>query len=110
MMTEFKYWDCTDPDNLQYKLRGSLCFREFDRNNFDADQLHIDSDEVPSEIWNDPKYWIQETIDLSNYTLQDILRYALGYYDSLDEMINQHGPSADNIMAEIIFEQENGLY
>jgi len=110
--TEQDLWITTDPDNLQFKTRKGYIFKEFNRKTypeiFKTYASKSDKDLIP--IWNENKYWIVETIDLSEYSLSDILTIVLNYENGLDDFILKYKNNSEDILAEFIFENENGLY
>lgn len=105
-------WITTDPDNLQFRLTRGYTFKEFDRVNypeiFEIYKGKSDRDLKP--IWDIEKYWIEETINISSYTFSEILTIITAYYNGLDDLILCYKNNSENIIAECIFEYENGLY
>ena len=90
-------WVCTDLDNEQYGRQLSETRFEFKEKN--RGLLDYDEDEI-----------IEFGVDLSDYSEKEIDDVARTYYGSLDELKEQCGDSWQWILAECIFEQENGLY
>lgn len=114
MYTEIE-WTCTDPDTHQYgrKIKdGHYQFREFDRFNY-----YINTDEYPSEdvfidtVWDNDEFWVEEDIILSHYTDGEVRNHVSAYYESMEQLRKYYDEEeAEWIIAEIIFEQESGLY
>lgn len=109
----------TDPDNLQFgrKVREEVYhFREFDRLNYSSKFEGFKW--MPTELmeeaivadFNSSEFWIDEEVNLHNYSLAEIESLVSAYYDSLDALKEIYGDDSEFIIAECIFEQENGLY
>jgi hypothetical protein len=90
-------WICTDPDNEQYG-------RQISERVFEFKELATNEDEY------DIGEHIELTINLDDYTEEDIENVASYYYGSLVELKEQCGDSWEWILAESIFEQESGNY
>lgn len=101
-------WSLTDGSLGQFGIQLSenkFQFREFNRNNFD-----LPKDGNVLKFFNQPKYWIDEIIDLKNYTESEIEDHISGYYDSVEAMKTELGKDLNWIIAECIFEVESELY
>jgi hypothetical protein len=90
-------WICTDLDNKQYGRQLSETRFEFKEKN--RGLLEYDEDE-----------FIEFGVNLSDYSEKEIGEVARNYYSSLDELKEKYGKNWQWILAECIFEQENGLY
>jgi hypothetical protein len=111
-------WKMTDPDNFQYGrlVRGTPEFKEFDRvklpDLFDkmkrATQERVDA--YLTEHFKDEYLWIQSKVLLFRYSDEEKESYTSPYYKSLSELKEIYGSDWEFILAECIFEQENGLY
>ena len=112
-----RYQRCDD--NLQFGLwddyKKEYFFREFDRVNhrFTFNQLK-DGKIKMEEVWSNCSLWKEMSIDLNDYTDKQKEDYIYGYYENMDECIQIYGDDFEGgapfILAEIIFENENGLY
>ncbi len=90
-------WICTDPDNEQYALEVSeKVFRFKEKNRFNG-------------AYEDPNEIIEETINLEDYTEDQMFNHVSAYYD-YDEFKEMLDNKEYLIIAECIFEQESGLY
>lgn len=90
-------WAQTDADSYQYgrKLKDRIFeFREESMNPHrdDFGEVH------------------EFTVNLDCYTQDEINSNISAYYDSIEDLIETYGGESDFIIAECIFEQENGLY
>ena len=109
-------WITTDSDNLQFmKVANSktkFTFKEFNRFEYPEEfKIYKDKHDIDLKpIWNVSECWIELTIDLSEYSFTELLRHVTTYYKGLDVLINQYKEDSEKILAECIFEQENGLY
>lgn len=90
-------WICTDLDNKQYGRQLSETRFEFKEKN--RGLLEYDEYE-----------FIEFEINLNDYSEKKIDEVARDYYSSLDELKEICGKNWQWILAECIFEQENGLY
>jgi hypothetical protein len=111
-----KGWVCTDPDSLQFRYNnddGTFMFMEFDRHEWPEVFAQIERHEINESVDLHPRYWISDTIDLKEYSAEDQEHFTKpygytwkpgGFLDETGEFIS------DDIIAECIFEQENGLY
>lgn len=84
-----KNFVCTDPDSAQYCKKIS-----------DSEYLYVEVREVPE------KYVVCSlTVNLKDYTLDEIWNYCEAYYSSFEEMVENYGfRTSFQIMAECIFE------
>lgn len=117
--SESEIWTCTDPDNLQFQRNGSFEFKEFDRfsypNEFKEIVDGVDTLKTPIELipyWNNSNYWIIDTIDFKEYSIEKVFSLCSSYYskEELSELIEDSNSGGWEIIAECIFEQESGLY
>lgn len=92
-----KKWKCTDLDSQQYGRQISETIYEFKEKN--RGLSGYDEDE-----------FIELTINLDNYSTDEIDNYISSYYSDIHELENIYGIDSDWIIAECIFEQESGLY
>ncbi len=90
-------WVCTDPNNEQYGRKLAEGHYEFKEKN----RFHDINDE--GEI-------IQMDILLSMYDDKKIQSHVSAYCDSLESLKEIYGENWEWVLAEIIFEQESGLY
>lgn len=90
-------WICTDLDNEQYGRQIDTRTFEFKEKN--RGLLDYEDGE-----------FIEIYVNLNNYTKGEIENNISAYYDSIEEIIEIYGSDSDWIIAECIFEQENGLY
>ncbi len=101
-------WKLTDPDNFQYGLKLSesvFVFREFDRMEND-----LTKEEIKKIPFSNDDFYVELEIDLNKYTSEQIAKAVDGYYTSMQELIDYYGEDSNFIIAECIFETENGLY
>ncbi len=109
-----KIWQVTDIDNLQFNIKGTFTWKEFDRVSYPVlfdELIEQDVEEImESSYWFDDTYWIQKEINLPNYSLKEIQSHISPYYKGLDEIVKIYETEADFIAAECIFEQESGMY
>lgn len=92
-----KQWKCTDLDNKQYGRQISTNVYEFKEKN--RGLLDYGKNE-----------FIQITIDLDDYSSDEVEKYIQAYYSGIDEVKQIYGADFEWIIAECIFEQESGLY
>jgi len=104
-----KKFICTDRDNLQYGRKININnyeFKEFKRHNYRNIYKYLLT-LLPSEIkiryFYKEEYWIRKTINLQNYTSEQMKNYYECYGFPEGYLTNW-------IIAECIFEQESGLY
>ena len=105
-------WTCTDPDSFQYGRRvceGVYEFKEFDRNNYVILPNEVSKFLDTQENKTNPEIWVCRIIDLSNYSEDQIKEYIKPYYNSIQQIKDDY-EDWQWIIAECIFEQENGLY
>lgn len=105
-------WTCTDPDLQQYGRKiseGHYEFKEFNRNEYNSSG-YCASTEFKESVFNEDRYWIEETIILKHYKQHEIESHISAYYNSLDELKEIYGEESEWIIAECIFEQNSGLY
>ncbi len=119
-------WVCTDPDNQQYGRRlytGMYEFKEWDRNTHVFGNVDIGSEEdicLKKERFNKMDFWIQQTIDLSEYPVKE-QEHIINNYGYTFEAGENKNPNLQNIkelypdnwewiVAECIFEVESELY
>ena len=110
-------FECTDIDNLQFAKTnedGTFTFKEFKRFEHPELFIAIRDNFIHKRIDCQERWWITETIDLTNYTYQHIMNHVTtyGYIPALDGTWmdctgNEVEPA---IIAECIFEQESGQY
>lgn len=110
-------WTCTDPDNYQYGRKtadGVYEFKEFDKLNFAGDEHgHEEEKTFVTNRFSDSDFWVEETIDLNQYSQKDKEKAISGYYDSMEalsEICKGDMEQVSWIVAECIFEQNSGLY
>ena len=101
-------WITTNKSNLQFRKAttssSTFEFKEFDRKSFpeEFEKYEGSSDLELKEIWDNPMYWIECTINLNETVTEDVLAICLGYGIEITD---------DNEdIAKLIFEQTNGLY
>lgn len=118
-----KDWVNTDPDNFQFcqKVAGKVFrFKEFDLSLFNPsisdtmkylnDRDNMTTEAFVDKYWDDDELWIEQEIDIEQYTLdeiQDILD-SYGYEYDGEFVTFQTGDyyEADALVAECIFEYE----
>lgn len=107
-------WQHTDPDSHQYgrEVYGDRYeFKEFDRNNYEVVGDTDEEEEIfIDKVFDDSTFWVEETINLSDYNEQEIDRHVSSYYGSLEGLKDECGDDWRFIAAECIFEQNSGLY
>ena len=92
-----KDWICTDPNNEQYGRQISKYVFEFkEKNRFTN--------------FNEEGEFIQLTINLENYTPEQVHQNISPYYNDITDLAINCGEDTAWIIAECIFEQESGLY
>ena len=66
-------WITTDPDNLQFRKVSTFTFKEFNRKEYpELFKKYVNtSDRDLKPIWDIKKYWIEDTIDLLDYTQEE---------------------------------------
>jgi hypothetical protein len=103
-------WTCTDVDNQQYGRK--INDNTFEFKEWDKEYNHLfDTTEEKIDLFDNSTYWIQDTIDISDYSDEDINDFIDPYYNSIEDIIEIYGKEDANwIIAECIFEQENGNY
>ena len=85
-------YTCTDPDCAQYVARIS-----------DTRYSYIEHRD-----WFDSYIVCHAVVDLLDYSIDEIERCCLAYYDSLEQMVSDYGfRGALRVMTECIFEQLN---
>ena len=101
---------CTDPDNFQFCTPISekvFEFKEFNRNAFP--ELFETIDKMGEDIFNNPKYWISDTVNLEDYSIDSLYDNVCAYY-SYSEMLELMENKEYMVLAECCFEMENELY
>ena len=115
-MDNIHNWIVTDSDNLQFRFLKSYLdiytFKEINRNKYPDifEKYKSKSIKDLEAIWKEDKYWIIDSVDLSEYTFTELLNHVTAYYNGLDDLIVHYKEDSEKIIAECIFEQENGLY
>ena len=109
-----EYEQC-DHDNIQYGYYNSdsdtYFFREFNRLRFSYQYEKLKQEKWKVwEVWFNPAMWVEEHIDLKQYSDKEKEDAMLGYYQSFDAMKEIYGEDYKFVLAECIFEQSNGLY
>lgn len=99
---------CTDIDSLQYGRKinqDNYEFKEFNRRsyNFVDEVKNLGYKKFIRIYWRKKEYWIYQKINLQEYTSEQVKKYISAYYNKIEGLTNW-------IIAECIFEQENGLY
>jgi hypothetical protein len=110
-------WKLTDPDNFQYgrKVNENIYqFQEFDRNNYPLEFKQLKEGLFGVDYFEDDKYWVEEEIDLQDYTMDEITSHISNYgyslYPASSFYINKIYPDLEEVkwvIAECIFEQTN---
>lgn len=90
-------WICTDPDNNQYGRQIAPKIYEFKELARDMDDYEEDE-------------YIELTINLEEYTKEQIENYVSAYYSDVMEIQDIYDKDFEWIIAECIFEQDSGLY
>lgn len=117
--TKLNWGKPTDADNFQFGRKvseGVFQFKEFDRKAFPEkfDELlkldYRNANMLFSRELKESMFWIEDTIVLSNFNQEEIKGHISGYYDTIEEVHEIYGDSAEFIIAECIFEQTSGLY
>ena len=112
-------WKKTDPDNFQFgrELRGGVFeFKEFDRHTFRIEFFRLnhlpykEAEVMLTADFDGDEFWKHQRVNLADYTEQEIESHISSYYNDLDEVKEIYGDEWMFIVAECIFEQENGLY
>lgn len=87
-------WELTDDSCYQY--RKELSNRKFELIQF------VDIDELSEKF-----LVYKSTIDLDDFSDEELEKYIKLYYDGLKEVKEFYGDWADSIIAECIFEQQS---
>ncbi|MFA5048617.1 MAG: hypothetical protein WC516_06355 [Patescibacteria group bacterium] len=103
-------WQLTDYDNQQYgrcMAKNLFQFKEFNRRSYNlVDELQILGEAEFIRIYfNLDEYWLIDIINLKQYSDEQKRKYCASYYTE-----KEFDQLTDWIIAECIFEQENGLY
>ena len=105
-------WIITDPDNFQFRKdidQDKWKFKEFDRFTYQKEYNLLKKEERDIEkYWYNSEMWIEEFIDLTNYTKSQANYHCSAYYSKTD--FNKFWNKNREIIAECIFEQESQLY
>ena len=121
-MDILKDWVCTDPDTLQFCKK--LSEKVFELKEFNMVELNPnttsnmnyvkDKQKLPhlvfaEKYWNEEELWVEEEIDLDDYSEEEIQEYmdAYGYDYDGENVIFPTGQFYPNnaLIAETIFEQ-----
>lgn len=94
MSIVLKNWICTDPDYFQYCKKLSDSKYQF------------------IEVRHHKRYSaVVFTVELKDYTLDEIWEYCKSYYESFDDIVSDYGfMESFRIMAECIFEGHSTLF
>lgn len=109
-----EYQQC-DANTFQYgfynEKSDTYFFREFNRDRFSFQYNRLKECKIElHEIWFHDQMWVEEHIDLNEYSDKEKEDFMLGYYSSFEEMKEIYGEDYKFILAECIFEQTNRLY
>lgn len=118
MTTEKSYpsWECTDPDEYQYRFDnkdGSYTFKQFNSLDYRINtEDYQDAETFIDTVWDNATFWHEKTINLADYTTEQINDYVSAYdylpkyaHTPHREWFDATGePVADEIIAECIFE------
>jgi len=82
-------WTCTDASDYQYQKKLSATVFAM-----------IQVIEISNNTWT----IVADTIDIEEYSEEEIESYVVGYYESLDELIKEYKKCSNGVIAECIFE------
>ncbi len=108
-------WKLTDASNFQYGRKvspGVYQFKEFDHDNysFKNPEYYKTEREFIDTVFDNPEFWIEDTIVLANFNDAEIRGHVSSYCDSLEQLKEIYGDKWEFVVAECIFEQQSGLY